>query len=255
MAICQACGASQANLATGLCSKCSGWESRPPDNSDSNAPSFGKRELTFFGMLIVAGIAVVLGGRACSSSSPPSAAQAQSTQTAETSPEPAALSASTEPDPAVVFANSSRTVELAEYDLKNDVERLKKYYATREQVQSVTEVLVNLSLVKARYEDSRKPEEKALSSRADSLIPKVTQYQRMAYASSTEQIFLQNGMDVKVRANGTNKDQLQLKYVLMTQPLVYKFQNDVHLDQQAKVLGFKKIIYSDGYTQTWTVNL
>ena len=62
-------------------------------------------------------------------------------------------------------------------------------------------------------------------------------------------------MDVKVSATGTKKDQLRLKYVLMSQPLVYKFQNKVKLPEQAKALGFKKIIYSDGYNESWNVDL
>ena len=62
-------------------------------------------------------------------------------------------------------------------------------------------------------------------------------------------------MDVKVSAAGTKKDQLRLKYVLMSQPLVYKFQNEVKLPEQARVLGFKKIVYSDGYNETWNVDL
>ncbi|APP86436.1 hypothetical protein BI317_22170 [Xanthomonas hortorum pv. gardneri] len=62
-------------------------------------------------------------------------------------------------------------------------------------------------------------------------------------------------MDVKVTASGAKKDQLRLRYVLMSQPLVYKFQNEMKINDQARVFGFKKIIYSDGYDETWTVDL
>ncbi len=62
-------------------------------------------------------------------------------------------------------------------------------------------------------------------------------------------------MDVKVSASGLKKDQLRLKYVLMSQPLVYKFQNEMKISDQAAVFGFKKVIYTDGYDETWTVDL
>ena len=38
-------------------------------------------------------------------------------------------------------------------------------------------------------------------------------------------------------------------------PLVYKFQNEMKINDQARVFGFKKIIYTDGYDETWTVDL
>jgi len=37
--------------------------------------------------------------------------------------------------------------------------------------------------------------------------------------------------------------------------LVYKFQNEMKLDDQARTFGFKKIIYTDGYDSTWTQGL
>ena len=180
------------------------------------------------------------------------------TPTTATSATPADQPATPEPpkaDPAAVLAESQKTVSEIESRLKQNADRLKKYYGTPDQVKEATADLIKLAVVQGLYEKSEKAEEKKLGAKAANLIPTVSQQQRTIYASATEEIFVKSGMDVKVSASGTKKDQLRLKYVLMSQPLVYKFQNEVKLPQQARVLGFKKIIYSDGYNETWNVDL
>ena len=200
----------------------------------------------FFGLLVFSAII-----RGCSDDS--------STTTAATTPSNSAVQPTTpapaKPDPAALLAQSKTTVDEVESRLKENAEKLKKYYGTADQVKEATANLIKLAVVKGLYEDSKVKEEKNLSSRADLLIAKVSQQQRMLYASTAEEIFVRNGMDVKVTASGAKKDQLRLKYVLMSQPLVYKFQNEMKINDQARVFGFKKIIYSDGYDETWTVDL
>jgi len=45
----------------------------------------------------------------------------------------------------------------------------------------------------------------------------------------------------------------------MSQPLVYKFENQMKLDAQARKLGFSKIVYTNGLQRTvgktWTIDL
>lgn len=162
---------------------------------------------------------------------------------------------STKTEPATAFTESKEIIEEVEARLKSNSEHLKKYYGTPSQVKQATADLVKLAVIKGLYEKSGKKEEKNLGARATALILRVSQQQRTIYASATEEIFVRSGMDVRVTANGAKKDQLNLKYVLMSKPLVYKFQNEVKLSDQARVLGFKKIIYSDGYDTSWTVDL
>lgn len=138
--------------------------------------------------------------------------------------------------------------------LKKNSEYLKKYYGTTNQVKQATDDILKLAAIKALYEKSDKKDEKNLSSRASALMTNVSQQQRSIYASTTEEIFIKSGMDVKVSANGVKKDQLYLKYVLMSKPLVYKFQNEAMLQEQARVFGFKKITFTNGYN-TWVVDL
>ena len=200
----------------------------------------------FFGLLFLSAII-----RGCSDDS--------STTTAVTTPSSNAVQPApvvpAKPDPAALLAQSKTTVDEIESRLKENAEKLKKYYGTADQVKEATTDLIKLAVVKGLYEDSKAKEEKSLSGRADSLIAKVSQQQRALYASTAEEIFVKNGMDVKVTASGAKKDQLRLKYVLMSQPLVYKFQNEMKINDQARVFGFKKIIYTDGYDETWTVDL
>jgi hypothetical protein len=200
----------------------------------------------FFGLIVFSAIA-----RGCSDGS--------STTTAATTPRSStaqpATPAPAKPDPAALLAQSKTTLDESESRLKENAEKLTKYYGSAGQVKGATADLIKLAIVKGLYDDSEVKEEKSLSSRADSLIAKVSQQQRMLYASAAEETFVKNGMDVKVTASGAKKDQLRLKYVLMSQPLVYKFQNELKINDQARVLGFKKIIYSDGYDESWTVAL
>mgnify|MGYP006890186188 CR=1 FL=1 len=200
----------------------------------------------FFGLILLSAIV-----RGCSDSPTTStSAPAASTNTAQPAPASPAKA-----DPAAVLAESKKTVDEIEARLKDNAERLKKYYGTADQVKEATGDLIKLAVVKGLYEKSSIKEEKSLSGRADSLIAKVSQQQRVLYASTAEEIFVKNGMDVRVSASGAKKDQLRLKYVLMSQPLVYKFQNEMKINEQARVFGFKKIIYTDGYDETWTVDL
>lgn len=58
-----------------------------------------------------------------------------------------------------------------------------------------------------------------------------------------------------VKVKGKNSDILEIKYVLMSRPLVYKLANDGKVYQTAKEWGFKKIVFSDGYDSSWTYDL
>lgn len=200
----------------------------------------------FFGLILLSSIT-----RGCSGGSSTST----STPTASSNAAQPAPAAPTKPDPAALLAESKRTVDGIESRIKENAEKLKKYYGTVDQLKEATADLIKLAVVKGLYEESSVKEEKSLSGRADSLIAKVAQQQRAIYASTAEEIFVKNGMDVEVSASGSKKDQLRLKYVLMSQPLVYKFQNEMKINEQARVFGFKKIIYTDGYDETWTVDL
>lgn len=103
------------------------------------------------------------------------------------------------------------------------------------------------------------PEEKALGRKAAALGPKVETQARQIYASSLEETFVKSNIDAKVRTQGVDKKLLRVTYVLMSQPLVYRFQNELKLDEQARTFGFDRLVYSNGFEsdlgKTWTVKL
>ncbi|MBP6750369.1 MAG: hypothetical protein KA144_12070 [Xanthomonadaceae bacterium] len=198
----------------------------------------------FLGLSVLSAIV-----RGCSGDTTPTMATSTATGTQPATAEPPKA------DPAAVLAESQTTVAEIESRLKQNSDHLKKYYGTPEQVKQATGDLIKLAVVQGLYEKSGNREEKKLGTKAGNLIPSVSQQQRTIYASASEEIFVKSGMDVNVSATGKKKEQLRLKYVLMSQPLVYKFQNELKLPEQARALGFKKIIYSDGYNESWNVDL
>jgi hypothetical protein len=188
-----------------------------------------------------------------SSKSPDASSTSQNTANAinEITPKPA--------DPAVEAAAAEGSLLLIELRVEENTKKLKKYYASQDQISQATDDLIRLAVLKGYYSEAKTKKEKELGLKASKLLPKVAQQQRELYSSATEEIFIKSGMDVKVTARGKDKTQLRIEYVLMSQPLVYKFQNEIKIGDQARAVGFKKIIFTNGFDssleQTWTVDL
>jgi hypothetical protein len=157
------------------------------------------------------------------------------------------------------ISSDSMAVKQIAQRIKDKKELLKKYYATSEHVNEAATDALFLAATKASYSKGTTNEEKDLYQLAFKLLPQAQQQVRELYASSLEEVFVKNGMDIKVRATGRDKNKLRIVYALMSQPLVYKFQNEVKLDEQAKNFGFSKLIYINGFEsslgETWTVDL
>lgn len=68
-----------------------------------------------------------------------------------------------------------------------------------------------------------------------------------------ETTFLDAGRDVYVKSEGKELRTLRVKYVLMSRPMVYKFQQDRKTRETLRDLGFTKLIFTDGYNDTWTM--
>jgi len=157
------------------------------------------------------------------------------------------------------MANDSQALDDIEGRLKDNKEFLKKYYATPDQLKQSIADAVNLALVESSYINAKDAKQKSLYKRASSLAGLVEPQTRELYASSLSQIFIKSGMDVDVSAIGHKKELLRIKYALMSKPLVYKFQNEIKIEDQARPIGFKKVIYTNGFEsslgETWTENL
>ena len=78
---------------------------------------------------------------------------------------------------------------------------------------------------------------------------------RAKYADEAERLFLDQGLDFHVTVSGRSNTTISFKYVLMSRPIVYKMQNDTNLMQRLREMGFKKLIMTDGFYETWTFDL
>jgi hypothetical protein len=133
------------------------------------------------------------------------------------------------------------------------------YYAGTSAVTKATESVSQLEAIAGRALATGDKSDAKTASRAKSLAGKMSVQVRQMYASATEESFMKDGMDISVTASGAMKDQLRLKFALMSQPLIYKLQNEVDLPKVARSLGFRKIVYTNGFEgsmgNTWTVDL
>ncbi len=157
------------------------------------------------------------------------------------------------------ITSDDKKLKEAENKIKACRDKLRKYYGTTDDLKDLNQMVVLLAMTKAVYASRKNDTEKRLYSKASSLLPKAQMTLRDTYASSIEEILVRTGMDAQVSALGTSKKTLRITYALMSQPLVYKFQNEVRIDEQAKNVGFSKIVYSNGFQsslgRTWTVDL
>jgi hypothetical protein len=157
------------------------------------------------------------------------------------------------------FTSDDKSIEDISNKLSELRGKLKKYYATADDVKGLMQDMVTLTIAKSLYENGKSDTEKRLHAKAASLLPKVQLALREAYASSLEEIFVRTGIDAEVRAVGDAKKTLRIKYALMSQPLVYKFQNEIKIDNQAKNATFAKLVYTNGFEsdlgRTWSISL
>lgn len=78
---------------------------------------------------------------------------------------------------------------------------------------------------------------------------------RQSYASTLEQTYLKNGMDVTVRTSGAKGSTLTIKYMLLGRPDVYQLVNDDSFLPTLKGLGFRRVVFTDGYDATWSYDI
>ena len=158
------------------------------------------------------------------------------------------------------IAEDSATLEEIEKRISKNDKSLKTHYGSPSQLEQSQKDIVKLAIFKVEYLDNAKNEkEKALGKKAFTVGKKVEAQARQIYTSMMEEAFIKKGIDARVSALGANREQMRISYVLMSQPMVYKFQNELDLDEKAKSFGFKKLVYSNGIEgdlgKTWTVDL
>jgi len=77
---------------------------------------------------------------------------------------------------------------------------------------------------------------------------------RIKFASTAEYAFLDSRMNVTVTTFGKNNKQLKLKYALMSKVFLHEVLKS-NFAENAKKVGFTKITFTDGYNDTFTLDL
>ena len=115
--------------------------------------------------------------------------------------------------------------------------------------------LAQAVIAEGNYSKPENKKEKEILSRIKKIIPILDMLQRDMYAMSIENQMLKKGLNVDIKAVGSQKQTLIYKYVLMTRAIAYKIANDGNLLASAKNIGFTKVKFSDGFNESWTYDL
>lgn len=254
MGKCRECGAEVSDQAK-TCPKCG--VSKPVKKTSLLV----KLLAGFFGLAILGNIIGGMNGGSSSPSRSPTATTPSSkpavvpvaSSTPAQAPTPAVV------DPAAERAKNKTEMEQIRKRLAENRERLKKYYASKQQIKTASDDHLRVTAIALSRGLSKHQEDQKQATEAKALASQVAEQIREMYANTIEEAFIKNGMDAKVRAGGKGNERLTITYALMSQPLVYKFQNEMDVPTQAKKIGFTKVVYTNGFEsslgKTWTVDL
>jgi hypothetical protein len=95
--------------------------------------------------------------------------------------------------------------------------------------------------------------EKIISKKVEEETLKNTVKERKEFAKRYEIALLDKGIDTTVTTHGKYNTTLRIKWVLMSRPVVHQLTKDKNFISSVKRLGFKKIEFTDGYNDQWSV--
>lgn len=78
---------------------------------------------------------------------------------------------------------------------------------------------------------------------------------RKAYIKQRESALLDRGMDVYLSLQGKKQDELVIKYVLVSRPMVHALSKDQDFLATLRRYKFVKVRFTDGYDESWTMPL
>jgi hypothetical protein len=79
--------------------------------------------------------------------------------------------------------------------------------------------------------------------------------QREAWAKRLDMLFLDNGLDVRISLSGRAKDRIQITWPLMSRVTVHQLNKSGDLVEGATKIGFKRITFADGFSESWYYEL
>ena len=148
-------------------------------------------------------------------------------------------------------------IEKSRLEIENS---LKGYYGTPGQLEKCSADIKALADIAALYKaHGTTGAHRSVSEMALAQMRRVQSTSRSVFASTMEETFMKKGLDIRFTTSGPENKILRLTYVLMSQPMVYQFQNEMKLPVMAQGIGFSRIIYSNGaggsLGKSWTVDL
>ncbi|MEI6125055.1 MAG: SH3 domain-containing protein [Pseudomonadota bacterium] len=78
---------------------------------------------------------------------------------------------------------------------------------------------------------------------------------RKLFAKQYENTLLDKGLDFYATTEGEDNTTFKLKYALMTRPLAHQMSKETDFLSTLKSLGFRTAILTDGYNETWSIDL
>lgn len=100
-----------------------------------------------------------------------------------------------------------------------------------------------------------RPATKAEIAKSEALALKYAIEMRKTYIQTKESELLGKGFDAYLSLRGKKQDELQIKYVLMSRPMVYQLSQDLDFRHTLQRYGFIKVHFTDGYTDSWDLDL
>ncbi|MBA4416484.1 MAG: hypothetical protein C0392_01030 [Syntrophus sp. (in: bacteria)] len=100
-----------------------------------------------------------------------------------------------------------------------------------------------------RKEEAKRKREQAVRDKNAPIL------ERQRFAKEYEHGLLKQMMDVHVSTTGKEHNVLKIRYVLMNRPLVYNLWNNEDYKTKLIMMGFEKLICTDGYDNTWSIKL
>lgn len=136
---------------------------------------------------------------------------------------------------------------------KDNEEFIKKYYSSNTQLNKFNEDYLWILALNATSKVKNNNISSEMIKKVKNLKPKLEIQARKMYASTLEHKMMDAGQDMSFSAKGNENKTLYIKWILMGKATAYKFNQEI--SETAKGYGFTKIIYSDGYNETWTYDL
>lgn len=139
--------------------------------------------------------------------------------------------------------------------LKEYEKTIKKYYPSQAMFSYLHLDWLRLNIIISKHKDATDKDRKQLYTKAKTVLQEVEVMRRKVFAKLLGSDMLESHRDYKINAIGKNSETLKIQYILMSRPLVHTLINDPATTNVAQSLGFKKVIFTDGYDNTWTYDL